>query len=142
MFLFYVNVSRMHPRSCFSSQPLTIPATWVFLRVVWSIILIPPYVTASRFLAGNRDVELKPPSFSSLLFPCFPVFPLLLTPQRRAVYPHIIHPWRLSPRGNKESELNPTTFSSLLLFRVLLSFPYSKPPRDVVPLSSDCLGTP
>ena len=34
-------------------------------------------MTASRFLSGNREAELKPSTFSSLLL--FPVFPLLLT---------------------------------------------------------------
>ena len=33
LFLFYVNVSGMRPRSRLSSQPLTIPAPWVLLRV-------------------------------------------------------------------------------------------------------------
>ena len=28
---------------------------------------VPPWVTASHFLAGNRKVELKPTTFSSLL---------------------------------------------------------------------------
>ena len=36
------------------------------LRVMWSISLV-PRVTTSRFLAGNREAELKPASFSSLL---------------------------------------------------------------------------
>ena len=45
--------------------------------------MVPPWVTVSRFLAGNRETELKLTTFSSLqLFPCFPVFALLLTPQR------------------------------------------------------------
>ena len=42
LFLFYVNVSRMHPRSSLSSQPLTIPAPWALLRVRRSIPLVPP----------------------------------------------------------------------------------------------------
>ena len=29
--------------------------------------MVSPWVTASRFLAGNRDVELKPTTFFSLL---------------------------------------------------------------------------
>ena len=37
LFLFYVNVSGMRPRSRFYSQLLTIPAPWVILRVRWSI---------------------------------------------------------------------------------------------------------
>ena len=63
-----------------SSQPLTIPAPQVFLRVGWSILLVPPWVTASRFLAGNRVAELQPTTFSSLLL--FRVFLSFLTPQR------------------------------------------------------------
>ena len=42
LFLFYVKVSGMRPWSRFSSKPLTIPVPWVFLRVVWSISLVPP----------------------------------------------------------------------------------------------------
>ena len=38
-FLFYVNVSGIRPQSRLSSQPLTIPAPWVLLRVRWSIPL-------------------------------------------------------------------------------------------------------
>ena len=51
--LFYVNISRMRPRSRLSSQPLTIPTPWV-IRVWWCIPLVPPWATASRFLPGNR----------------------------------------------------------------------------------------
>ena len=40
LFLFYVNVSEMRPRSLLSSQPLTIPVPWVLLRVKWSIPLV------------------------------------------------------------------------------------------------------
>ena len=29
--------------------------------------MVPPWVTTSRLLAGNREVELKPTTFSSLL---------------------------------------------------------------------------
>ena len=42
-------------------------------QVVWSVPLgsiVPPWVTASLFLAGKREAELKPTTFSSLLF-CF-----------------------------------------------------------------------
>ena len=41
LFLFYVNVSGIRPRSRFSSRPLTIPAPWVLLRVRWFIRLVP-----------------------------------------------------------------------------------------------------
>ena len=41
LFLFYVNVSTMCPWSYLSSQFLRIPATWVLLRVRWSIPLVP-----------------------------------------------------------------------------------------------------
>ena len=59
--------------------------SWVLLRVGWSIPLVPPWVTASRFLAGNREAELKPTTFSSLLL--FHVFQsFLLTPQRYSTF--------------------------------------------------------
>ena len=35
-FLFYVNVSGMRPRSRLSSQPMTMPGSWVLLRARWS----------------------------------------------------------------------------------------------------------
>ena len=61
LFLFYVNVSGKHPRSRLGSQLLTISAPWV---------------TASRSLTGNRETDLEPTTFSSLLllkgFPFFP----------------------------------------------------------------------
>ena len=67
MFLFDMNVSVMRSPSRFSSQPLTIPAPWAFLRVGWSIPLFPPWVTATRFLAGNREAELKMSDALSLI---------------------------------------------------------------------------
>ena len=45
--------------------------------------LVPPWVTASRFLAGNREVELKHTTFSSLLL--FRYF-LLLNPRRYSTF--------------------------------------------------------
>ena len=44
------------------------------------IEMVPPWVIASRFLAGNTEGELKPAIFSSLLLFRFLIFPLLLTP--------------------------------------------------------------
>ena len=79
-FLFYVNVSGMRPQSRLSSQPLTIPAPWVILYVGLSIFVVPPWVTASRFLAENREVELKPTTFSTFTFPCFLSFLFSLLP--------------------------------------------------------------
>ena len=67
LFLFYVNVSGMLLQSHLSSQPLTIPAPWVFLYIGSSIPLVPPWVIASHFLVRNGDTELKPTAFSSLL---------------------------------------------------------------------------
>ena len=67
LFLLYVNVSGMHPWTRFSSQPLMILAPWVFLRIWWSIPLVPLWVTASCLLVGSREAELKPNTFSSLL---------------------------------------------------------------------------
>ena len=54
LFLFYVNVSRMHPWSYLSYQPLMILASWVILGIGWSIP-----ITASCFLAGNREDEVQ-----------------------------------------------------------------------------------
>ena len=71
LFLFYVNVSRIRSRNRWSSQPLTIMAPWVFLSVEWSIHLVPPWVTAFSFLAENMEVQVKPTTFSSLLFSVF-----------------------------------------------------------------------
>ena len=79
LFLLYVNVSGMLPWSHLSSQPLTIPAPWIFLRIGWSITLVPPWVTTFRFLAGNIEDELKPINFSSFLL-LNVVFPLFLSP--------------------------------------------------------------
>ena len=76
LFLFYVTLSRMLLWSHLSSRPLTIPAPWVLLRIGWSILLVPPWVTAFRFFAGNREAELKPTTFSSLLL--FHIFLSLL----------------------------------------------------------------
>ena len=66
LFLFYVNVSGMRLWSRFSSQPLRIQGPWFLLHVGWSIPLITPWVTTSRFLAGNREFDLKPPLSLSL----------------------------------------------------------------------------
>ena len=65
LLLFYVYLAGMHPQYHLSSQPLTIPTPWVFLG--WSISLVLPWVTVSHFLARNRENELKPSNFSSLL---------------------------------------------------------------------------
>ena len=40
--------------------------------------MVPPRMNASCFFMGNREAELKPTTFCSLLV--FSVFPLLLTP--------------------------------------------------------------
>ena len=39
--------------------------------------MVLPWVTASHFLAGNREAELKP---STPTFLCIPAFPLFLNP--------------------------------------------------------------
>ena len=41
LIVIYVNLSGMRPRSRLSSQPWTIPAPWVLLRVIWSILMVP-----------------------------------------------------------------------------------------------------
>ena len=72
LFLFYVNISAMLPRFRSSSQPLTMPVPWVILRVRWSILVVSTLVTASCFLAGNRESKLKSTTFYFLLL--FSVF--------------------------------------------------------------------
>ena len=67
LFLFYVNVSGMCLQFRLSSQPLMIPASWILLCIKWSISMVPPWVTASRFLMGNEAAKLKPLTFSHLL---------------------------------------------------------------------------
>ena len=58
----------MRLQSLLSTQPLTILAPWVFLRVGWSILVL-PLVTASLFFAGNRDDDAPSiPPHKSLLF--------------------------------------------------------------------------
>ena len=62
-------------RECIWSVPVVslvllaskISAPWVFLRVGWSNPLVQPWVIAARFLAWNKEAELKPTTFSSLL---------------------------------------------------------------------------
>ena len=68
-----------------SFQFLTIMGSWVLLFIGLSIPLVPPWVTGSHFLAGTRETELKPTTFSLLLL--FHVFlsPLLLTLQQYIV---------------------------------------------------------
>ena len=62
LFLFYAKVSGMRP------VLLVLPAfNDTGSLVGWHIPLVPPWVTASRFLAGNRETELNPITFSSLL---------------------------------------------------------------------------
>ena len=52
---------------------LTIPVPWVLLRVGWSILLVPPWVTSSRFLVGigrlSLNILLLFYVFLSFLFP-------------------------------------------------------------------------
>ena len=79
---FYVNLSGMHLWSRLSFHPLVIQTPWVLLHIGWSILVAPPWVTASCFLEGNREAKLKSTIFSTPTFPCFPVFPLRLNPQQ------------------------------------------------------------
>ena len=67
LFLFYINVSGIHLWFRLNYQPLTIPAPRVLLRVGWSIPMVSTLVIASHFLLGNRETDLKPTTFSSLL---------------------------------------------------------------------------
>ena len=59
LFLFYLNVSGMHLRSCLSYR---LPG--LSSASGGSIALVPPWVTNSYFFAGNRKAELKPTTFS------------------------------------------------------------------------------
>ena len=45
--------------------------------------MVPPWVTAFHFLAGNTEAELK---LLTPTFPCFPIFPLLLNPQQYSTF--------------------------------------------------------
>ena len=70
LFLIYVNVSGMRPRSRLSTKPLTKPAPWVIPHVGWSIPVV------------STLAELKRTTFSSLLlFRVFPPFLLSYLPQ-------------------------------------------------------------
>ena len=53
LFLFYMNVSGMSPRSRLSSQPLTIPASWVILHVGRSILAIATLGDCLSFPCGE-----------------------------------------------------------------------------------------
>ena len=79
----------------------------------------------------------------SHVFPAFKDTGLLGSPPRWVVYYPFVSTLVTISRflaGNREAELKPTTLSSLLLFRVFLSFLFSWPPRDIVPLSAACWG--
>ena len=66
-FWFYVNVSGTHSWSWLFSQLLMLQAPWViFHRVVYHPS-VSTLMTASHFLAGNREAELKPTTFSFFL---------------------------------------------------------------------------
>ena len=84
LFLFYVYVSGMRPRSCLSSHSLIKPAFRAILHAGWFIEnSVSTLVTASLFLAGNREAELNPTTFSSLLL--FRVFLSFLFPTPTAI---------------------------------------------------------
>ena len=56
-------------------------------RVVYSDgSMVSPWMTASHFIAENREAELKSTTFSIPSFQCFPVFPLLLTLQQYSTF--------------------------------------------------------
>ena len=103
LFFFYANVYGMGPRFRLSSQPLTIPAPWLFLRIRWSIALVPPWVTASRFLAGNREAQLNPLLFLHSYSSLFSYISSSLEPHKNkqqrwrpwAILPHLIIPVEL-----------------------------------------------
>ena len=81
LFLFYVNVSGMPPfdHTSYLGSPLH--------QVVYPPgSMVPPWVTASHFLAGNREAELRLHFLFPPNFPCFPVFPLLLTPHQYSTF--------------------------------------------------------
>ena len=69
-FLFYVNLSGVRLLSGLASQPLTILAPWVLLRVRWSITWLNGSTLGDclPLFSGNREAELKLTTFS---FTCF-----------------------------------------------------------------------
>ena len=62
-----MNVSGILPWSLLSSLPLMILAPWVILHIGWPIPQVPHWVITFHFLAWNKEAELKPTTFSSLL---------------------------------------------------------------------------
>ena len=60
-------------------------AHWVLLCCGWSISLVPPWVIGSHFLVLNREAELKPTTFFSLLLFC--VFLSFLSPDPSDILP-------------------------------------------------------
>ena len=81
LFLVYVNVSGICLFSCFASHgtgSLDCLPCWVVYHLVYHP-LGSTLVAASHFLAGNGEAELKPTTFSSLLFFSFSLY-LLSSP--------------------------------------------------------------
>ena len=100
LFLFYVNISGMRPRSCLSSKPLTKPVPWVLLRVSWSIPLVKWFHCLS-FSCGEKGGWAK--SYYFLFTPTFPwflVFPLFLTLQRFSTFEFCLLGLLLSDNNN------------------------------------------
>ena len=89
--LVYMNVSEMQLQSHLSSQPLMILAPWILLHVSWSI----PWFHGSTLsdclplpcgVWGIGGAKLKATTFVSSTCSCFPIFPLLLTPQSYSTF--------------------------------------------------------
>ena len=77
----------------------------------------------------------------SLVLPAFDDTGFLGFPSRQVVYPpaSIVPSWVTASRfisGSSEVDIKPTTISSLILFRVFLSFLFSWPPSDILPLNA------
>ena len=86
----------MRPRSRLSSQPLMIPASRVILHIEWYIPMVSTLVTTSCFLAGNRNPELKPTTFSTF-FRVFLSFFLSLSLPFSLSLSFRLSPYRLPP---------------------------------------------
>ena len=65
--------------------------------------MVSPWVTASHFIVGNREAELKPTTFSSLLLFCFPIFPLLLSPQWYSTFEYSLLGLLLNNNNNNKA---------------------------------------
>ena len=129
LFFFLRNISGMRPRSHLSSQPLTIPAPWVFLRQVF----YPPGTTLGDCLllpCGEKGGWAKTHHFLFIpSFPCFPVFSLLLTTQRYNTFECCLLELLLNNNNN-----------NIYLFICLSVVPTSGPDLDHISVDEDSVN--